>query len=112
VANLTNRSLLARVNAAPFAALGHIRCIPHRGSPQLAGAVTSEITQNINSPRTGGIRVRQQFQMLGFNLAGFLCLVLAVLKRTIQGQWSWWRVLLPFRVVVGHNALYITVGFA
>ena len=32
------------------------------------------------SPR-GGIRVRQQFQMLGVYCAGFLCLVLAVLKR-------------------------------
>jgi len=46
------------------------------------------------SPR-GGIRVRQQFQMLGFYGAGFLWLVLAVLKLTVQGQWSWWRVLLP-----------------
>ena len=62
------------------------------------------------SPR-GGIRVRQQFEMMGFYLAGFLCLVLAVLKLTIEGQWSWWRVLLPFWVVLGHNALYITVGF-
>jgi hypothetical protein len=62
------------------------------------------------SPR-GGIRVRQQFEMMGFYLAGFLCLVLVVLKLTIEGQWSWWRVLLPFWVVLGHNALYITVGF-
>ena len=56
--------------------------------------------------------MRKQFQMLGFYLAGFLCLVLAVLKLTIQGQWSWWRVLLPFWVVLGQNALYITVGLA
>jgi hypothetical protein len=62
------------------------------------------------SPR-GGIRVRQQFQMLGFYLAGFLCLVLTVLKLTIEGQWSWRHVLLPLWVVLGHNALYITVGF-
>ena len=62
------------------------------------------------SPR-GGIRVRQQIQMLGFYLAGFLCLVIAVLKLTIEGHWSWWRVLLPLWVVLGHNALYITVGF-
>ena len=62
------------------------------------------------SPR-GGIRVRQQFEMMGFYLAGFLCLVLVVLKLTIEGHWSWWRVLLPFWVVLGHNALYITVGF-
>ncbi len=59
----------------------------------------------------GGIRVRQQFQMLGFYWAGFLCLVLAVLKLTIEGHWSWWRVLLPLWVVLGHNALHITVGF-
>ena len=63
------------------------------------------------SPR-GGIRVRQQFQLWGFYWAGFLCLVLAVLKLTVEGQWSWWRVLLPLWVVLGHNALYITVGFA
>jgi hypothetical protein len=55
--------------------------------------------------------VRQQIQMLGFYLAGFLCLVLMVLKLTIEGQWSWWRVFLPLWVVLGHNALYITVGF-
>ena len=56
-------------------------------------------------------RVRQQIQVLGFYLAGFLCLVLAVLKLTIEGHWSWWRALLPLCVVLGHNALYITVGF-
>ncbi len=56
-------------------------------------------------------KVRQQIQVLGFYLAGFLCLVLAVLKLTIEGHWSWWRVLLPLSVVLGHNALYITVGF-
>jgi hypothetical protein len=55
--------------------------------------------------------VRQEIQMLGFYLAGFLCLVLAVLKLTIEGHWSWWRVLLPLWVVLGHNALYIAVGF-
>ena len=51
----------------------------------------------------------QQIQMLGFYLAGFLCLVLAVLKLTIEGHWSWWRVFVPLWVVLGHNALYITV---
>ena len=55
--------------------------------------------------------MRKQIQMLGFYLAAFLCLVLAVLKLTIDGHWSWWRVLLPLWVVLGHNALYITVGF-
>ena len=38
------------------------------------------------SPR-GGLRVGQQIQMLGFYGAGFLCLVLAVLKLTIEGHW-------------------------
>ena len=52
-----------------------------------------------------------QFQMLGLYLAGFLCLMLAVLKLTIEGHWSWWRVLLPLWVVLGHNALHIAVGF-
>lgn len=52
-----------------------------------------------------------QFQLLGFYLAGFLCLVSAVLKLTIEGHWSWWRVLLPLWVVLGHNILYIAVGF-
>src|SRR5437016_1813804 len=56
-------------------------------------------------------KVRPQIQALGFYVAGFLCLVLAVLKLTIEGHWSWWRVLLPLSVVLGHNALYITVGF-
>ena len=56
-------------------------------------------------------KVRPQIQVLGFYVAGFLCLVLAVLKLTIAGHWSWWRVLLPLSVVLGHNALYITVGF-
>ena len=37
---------------------------------------------------------------------------LAVLKLTVEGQWSWWRALLPIWVVLGHNALHITVGFA
>ena len=52
-----------------------------------------------------------QFQMLGFYWAGFLCLMLAVLKLTIEGHWSWSRVLLPLWVILGHNALYIAVGF-
>ena len=33
-----------------------------------------------------------KFQMLGLYLAGIVCLMLAVVKLTIQGQWSWWRV--------------------
>jgi cytochrome bd-type quinol oxidase subunit 2 len=50
--------------------------------------------------------------MSGFYWAGFLCLVLAALKLRMEGQWSWWRVLLPLWVVLGHNALYVVVGFA
>ena len=36
---------------------------------------------------------------------------LAIVKLTLERQWSWWRVLLPFWTMVGHNALYIAVGF-
>ena len=60
---------------------------------------------------SGGLGVGSQFQMLGFYWAGFLCPLLAGLKLTIEEQSSWWRVLLPFWVVLGHNALYIAVGF-
>jgi hypothetical protein len=38
--------------------------------------------------------------------------VSAVLKLTIQEHWSWWRVLLPLWAVLGHNILYIAIGFA
>jgi len=38
-------------------------------------------------------------------------MILAVLKLTIKGHWSWWRVLLPVWVVLGHNAMYVAVGF-
>jgi hypothetical protein len=38
-------------------------------------------------------------------------MILAVLKLIIEGHWSWWRVLLPEWVVLGHNALYVAVGF-
>jgi hypothetical protein len=59
----------------------------------------------------GGIKVGRQTQMLGVYLAGSLCVVLAVLKLTIEVHRSWWRVLLPLWVVLGHNVLYIAVGF-
>jgi len=62
------------------------------------------------SPR-GGIRDRIAVPHAGIYLAGFLCLILAVLKLTMEGHWSWWRVLLPLWVLLGHNALYIAVGF-
>jgi hypothetical protein len=49
-----NHSLLARVNAARLAdSWSHRMQFRNRGSPQLARAVTAEITQNINSPSTG-----------------------------------------------------------
>ena len=57
------------------------------------------------------MRVGHQIQTAGFYLSGFLCLALAVLKLTIEGRWSWWRVLIPLWVVLGHNALYVTVRF-
>lgn len=50
-------------------------------------------------------------QWQGFRLAGLLCLGLAIVKLTLERQWSWWRVLLPLWTIVGHNALYIAVGF-
>ena len=57
------------------------------------------------------MRVEQPMQKLGFYWAGSLCLVLAGLKLMIEGHWSWWRVLIPLWVALGHNALYIVVGF-
>jgi hypothetical protein len=54
--------------------------------------------------------VAQPLQPAGFYWSGFLCLVLAVFKLTMQARWSRWRALLPFSAVVGHNILYITVG--
>ena len=59
------------------------------------------------------MRIGQQpIQLSGFYVAGLLCLAAAVLKLTIEGHWSWWRVLLPLWAVLGHNILYIVVGFA
>src|SRR3989475_7372511 len=44
-------------------------------------------------------------------LVGFLSVVLAILKPTVAGYWSWWRVMLPFLAFLGHNAVYVVVGF-
>ena len=55
--------------------------------------------------------MRGSFEPAGFCWAGLLCLVLAVLKLTGEAQWSWWRVMLPFWAVLGHNILYIILGF-
>jgi cytochrome bd-type quinol oxidase subunit 2 len=48
--------------------------------------------------------------MLGVCVAGLLSVMLAALKLTVAGQWSWWRVLLPLEVFVGHNLCYLVVG--
>ena len=58
------------------------------------------------------MKVGRQIQAAGFYLSGLLCLALTVLKLTLGVPGSWWRVLLPIWVVLGHNALYVTVGFA
>ena len=50
-------------------------------------------------------------QAMGFWLFGFLSVVLAVLKLTVVGYWSWWRVMLPFLAFLGHNAVYLLAGF-
>ena len=42
---------------------------------------------------------------------GVLSVVLAVLKLTVAGHWSWWRVMLPALAFLGNNALYMLVGF-
>jgi hypothetical protein len=47
----------------------------------------------------------------GVLLFGFLSVVLAVLKLTVAGYWSWWRVMLPFLAFLGHNAVYLLAGF-
>ena len=38
-------------------------------------------------------------------------MVLAVLKLTVAGYWSWWRVMLPFLAFLGHNAVFLLAGF-
>ena len=40
-------------------------------------------------------------QAMGFWMFGFLSVVLAVLKLTAAGYWSWWRVMLPFLAFLG-----------
>jgi hypothetical protein len=47
--------------------------------------------------------VAEPFEPAGFYWSGFLSLVLAVLQLTVETHWSWWRVLLPFWAVLGHN---------
>lgn len=50
-------------------------------------------------------------ELAGFCWSGLVCLGLAVLKLTVEAQWSWWRVWLPLWAVLGHNMLSIIVGF-
>src|SRR5207253_4952392 len=50
-------------------------------------------------------------QAMGFWMFGFLSVLLAVLKLTVAGYWSWWRVILPFLAFLGHNAVHVLVGF-
>jgi H+/Cl- antiporter ClcA len=56
-------------------------------------------------------RAGHQIQTTGFYVSGFLSLGLAVRKLTAIVNWSWWRVMLPLGVFLGHNAAYILVGF-
>ena len=51
----------------------------------------------------------QPIQAMGFWMFGFLSVVLAVLKPTVAGYWSWWRVMLPFLAFLGHNAVYLLI---
>src|ERR1035441_6583993 len=50
-------------------------------------------------------------QAMGFWVFGFLSVVLAVLKLTVAGYWSWWRVMLPLLAFLGHNAVHLLTGF-
>jgi hypothetical protein len=50
-------------------------------------------------------------QAMGFWMFGLLSVVLPVLKLTVAGYWSWWRVMLPFLAFLGHNAVYLLAGF-
>jgi len=50
-------------------------------------------------------------ESMGFWMFGVLSVVLAVLKLTVAGYWSWWRVMLPFLAFLGHNAVYLLAGF-
>ena len=60
-----------------------------------------------------GLTGKQEYpiQGTGFWVFGLLSVVLAVLKRTVAGYWSWWRVMLPFLAFLGHNAVYVLAGF-
>jgi hypothetical protein len=50
-------------------------------------------------------------QATGFWVFGSLSVVLAVLKHTAAGSWSWSRMMLPSLAFLSHNAVYLLVGF-
>src|SRR5207302_9477604 len=50
-------------------------------------------------------------QAMGFWMFGFLSVVLAVLKLTVAGYWSWWRVTLPFLAFLGPQCGVSLAGF-
>jgi hypothetical protein len=50
-------------------------------------------------------------QAMGFWMFGSLSVVLTVLKLTVAGYWSWWRVMLPLLAFLGHNAVHLLTGF-
>ena len=79
---------------------GNCSCSRHRESE--AGARAAEVASRESDVEIHGV---------GFILGGLLCLVSAVLKLTIGVHWSWWRVLLPLLVMVGHALLDIGVAF-
>jgi hypothetical protein len=60
----------------------------------------------------GGMSSTQEhpIQAMGFWMFGFLSGVLAVLKLTVAGYWSWCRVMLPFLAFLGNNAVYVLAG--
>jgi len=76
----------------------------------MSGAIgrTTQVLLSAGSMRS---RADNPIQTAGFYLAGFLSVVLAVLKLTAMVDWSWWRVMLPVWVFSVHNAAYILVGF-
>ena len=53
----------------------------------------------------------KSLELAGFWLSGLVCVVLAVLKLTMEAQWVVVAVSLPLWAVLGHNILYIILGF-
>ena len=80
------------------------------GSRSMSGAIGRAVEVLSTG---GGLSVKrdQPIQSEGLYVFGFFSLVLAVLKLTIEVHWSWWRVLLPLGVFLGHNLLHVLVGF-